>query len=235
LLRRRPDVRRAEREAAAQSARIGIAESDLYPQLTITGSISLGAEDFVHLLNADSLGALVGPRFRWNLLNYGRIQNNVRVQEARFLQRVAEYQQTVLEANEEVENAILAFLREQERLEALNRSVQATEQAVETAVYQYEEGVVDYQRVLDSQRTLVLQRDSFAQSQGQVAQNLVAVYKALGGGWQMGCAACSAPLAAGKQPDRQPAARAGQAPLPVQPQTRLSAVNVANRRPSVPK
>jgi NodT family efflux transporter outer membrane factor (OMF) lipoprotein len=185
MLRRRPDVRRAEREAAAQCAQIGIAMADLYPQFTIAGTISLRAEDFGRLFDGNSLAGWAGPGFRWNVLNYGRISNNINAQDARFQQLVVQYRETVLEAYEEVENAIVAFLREKERVGLLEKSVQSTQQAAELAVYQYEEGIVDYQRVLDSQRALVLQQDSLAESRGQVARNLIAVYKAMGGGWQM--------------------------------------------------
>ena len=211
LLRRRPDVRRAEREAAAGCARIGIAESELYPHIGITGSIGFEAEDFGQLFRGDSVAGMVGPGFRWNILNYGRIRNNVRVHDARFRQLVLQYQETVLRASEEVENAITAYLREQVRVKSLHQSAQATAEAVELANIQYEQGLIDFQRVLDSKRALVCQQDApiyrgparcntredhlrrtgiagcchLSESCGNVARNLVAVYKALGGGWQM--------------------------------------------------
>lgn len=185
LLRRRPDVRRAEREAAAQCAQIGIAESELYPHFTITGSIVLESENFSHLFDQDSIAGSVGPGFHWNILNYWRIRNNIEVQDARFGQLVLKYQETVLRANEEVENAITAYLREQERVKSLQEGVDATDDAVELANAQYQQGLIDFQRVLDSQRALVQQQDTLAESRGNVALNLIAVYKALGGGWQM--------------------------------------------------
>ena len=184
LLRRRPDIRRAERQAAAQCAKIGVAESELYPHIAITGTIAFEAEDVSELFDWRALAGSVGPGFRWNILNYGRIRNNIRVQDARFQQLVLQYQETVLRANEEVENAITAYLREQVRVKSLTMSTEATAKAVELAEIQYEQGLVDFQRVLDSQRALVTQQDNLAQSQGNVARYLIAIYKALGGGWQ---------------------------------------------------
>lgn len=185
LLRRRPDVRRAERQAAAQSARIGIAEAEFYPQLALTGTISLEAEHLGDLLDWNSLGGRVGPGLRWNLLNYGRIRNHVRAEDARFQQAVLGYQNTVLVANKEAEDAIVAYLSEQQRLRSLQQATHEVLRALEIGLRLYEQGVVDYQRVLDSQRAAVQQQDALAQSRGQVATNLVAVYKALGGGWSM--------------------------------------------------
>jgi outer membrane protein TolC len=185
LLRRRPDVRRAEREAAAQCARIGIAESELYPQFAITGNIAFESQYFSDLFDWDSIAGSIGPSFRWNVLNYWRIRNNIGVEEARFSQAVLNYQETVLRANEEAENAITAYLREQARVKSLEQSTAATARAVELANIQYEQGLIDFQRVLDSQRALVNQQDTLAESRGNVALNLIALYKALGGGWAM--------------------------------------------------
>jgi NodT family efflux transporter outer membrane factor (OMF) lipoprotein len=187
LLERRPDVRRAEREAAAQCAQIGIAETELYPRIAITGTIALESEKFSQLFDTGSLTGMVGPGLRWNVLNYGRIRNNVVVQDARFQQLVLQYQETVLRANEEAENAIVSFLRDQERVRALQRSTAAAARSVELSQLQYEQGLIDFQRLLDSQRALVLQQDALAEAQGSVALSLVALYKALGGGWQTRC------------------------------------------------
>ncbi len=187
LLRRRPDVRRAERQAAAQSARIGVAEAEFYPHLAITGNIVFQAEQFSDLLDWSSIGGKIGPGLQWNILNYGRIQNSMRVEDTRFQQAAIAYQNTVLAANKEAEDAIVAFLREQQRVSSLQRAVDDVIRALQIAMLLYEQGVVDYQRVLDSQRVAVLQEDALAQSRGQVATNLVAVYKAIGGGWTMRC------------------------------------------------
>ncbi len=189
LLRRRPDVRRAERQAAAQSARIGMAQAEFYPHLALTGTITLEAQNLPQLFEGSSLAGMVGPGFRWNILNYGRIANDVRAQDALFRQAVTQYQESVLKAHEETENAIVAFLREQQRSESLRTAATATGQAVKLAVLQYDKGLVDYQPVLDTQRELVRQQDGVAESNGQVALDLVAVYKALAGGWQIRLAA----------------------------------------------
>ena len=164
---------------------IGVAESELYPHIAITGTIAFEAERFDDLFKGGSIAGMVGPGFRWNILNYGRIRNNVRVQDARFNQLVFQYQETVLRASEEVENAITAYLREQERVRSLRVSADASAGAVELANVQYQQGLIDFQRLLDSQRALVQQQDSLAQSRGNVALNLVAMYKGLGGGWRM--------------------------------------------------
>jgi NodT family efflux transporter outer membrane factor (OMF) lipoprotein len=184
LLRRRPDVQQAERMAAVQSARIGIAEAEFYPHIAITGTIGVQAQDFANLFTPQSLVGAIGPAFNWNLLNYGRIQNNVRVQDARFQQAVLGYRDTVLRANEEVENGIVSFLHEQDRIAALTVSSNAAERSVAIATQQYQKGTIDYQPLLDSQRVLVQQQDTLAESRGLVGIDLVAIYKALGGGWQ---------------------------------------------------
>ncbi|MHB8898702.1 MAG: efflux transporter outer membrane subunit [Thermoguttaceae bacterium] len=184
LLARRPDIRRAERQAAAQSAQIGVATSELYPHIAITGNIAFNAEQFADLFQWDSIAGSIGPGFQWNILNYGRIQNNIFVQDARFRQLVLQYQSTVLNANKEVEDGIVSFLKEKIRVQFLSEGVQESEQANHLATLQYEQGFADYQRVLDTQRALLLQQDNLAESRGKVAMNLVAVYKALGGGWR---------------------------------------------------
>ncbi len=194
LLRRRPDVRIAEFQAAAQSARIGIAKSDLYPRFSLFGSIgfatssdggvqsnSASAGD---LFSSDSIRYVVGPTFSWPIFNYGRLRNNVRVQDARFQQAALNYQNTVLEAAREVEDAIAAYLRSQTRVGYLTDSVGDARRSVELALVQYRQGSTNYQRVLDTQRFLVRQEDQLAGTKGDVALNLVATYKALGGGWE---------------------------------------------------
>jgi len=185
LLERRPDIRRAERMAAAQSARIGIAEAEFYPHIAITGTIGIQTEQFSDLFEWPSLMGKIGPGFQWNILNYGRILNNVRAEDARFRQAVLTYQQTVLAAEKEVEDAIVAFLQEQRRTRHLQQATADAQRALELAMHLYREGVIDYQRVLESQRALLLQQDALAESRGSVAINLVKIYKALGGGWQV--------------------------------------------------
>jgi NodT family efflux transporter outer membrane factor (OMF) lipoprotein len=185
LLRQRPDVRRAERLVAAQCARIGVAESDLYPHIAITGTLSWEAEKFADVFNNNALAGRVGPGFSWKILNYGRVWNNIWMEDARFRQAVLGYQETVLRAAEEAEGMIAAYLREKERLRATEDAVRATEQAVQLATALYQQGVIDYQRLIDSQRALLQQQDALAESRGNVALYLVGLYKALGGGWQV--------------------------------------------------
>jgi NodT family efflux transporter outer membrane factor (OMF) lipoprotein len=184
LMRRRPDIRRAELRAAAQSARIGIKKADLFPALVLIGSIGTAADKGPDLFSsASTLGwGLVG--FHWNVFNYGRIRSLVRGEDARFQQLIVHYQNTVLKAAREVEDATISFLAAQEEVEFLADGAMASERAVELSMIQYREGIADYIRVLDSQRFLLLQQDLEAQARGKVAASWVAVYKALGGGWE---------------------------------------------------
>jgi NodT family efflux transporter outer membrane factor (OMF) lipoprotein len=184
LLRRRPDVAQAERVAAQRSAEIGIAAAEFYPHIAITGSIGVQSEKLTQLFESRSITGMIGPGFSWNLLNYGRIKNNVLAQDARFQQAVLTYRDTVLRANEEAENAIIGFLREQDRALALTRSTTAAARSVDLASQQYEKGLITYQPLLDAERVLVQQQDALAESRGLIAANLVAVYRALGGGWR---------------------------------------------------
>ena len=126
LLRRRPDVRQAERQAAAQSAQIGIAAAEFYPHIAITGTIGLQAEHLSQLFETSSLTGAIGPGFTWNILNYGRIVNNVRATDARFQQALLNYRNTVLSANEEVENGIVGFLNNQDMVKSLEMSTRAS-------------------------------------------------------------------------------------------------------------
>jgi NodT family efflux transporter outer membrane factor (OMF) lipoprotein len=202
LLRRRPDVRRAERQAAAQSAQIGIAEAEFYPHISITGTIGYSAAQFKHLFTSNAVAASIGPSFQWNLLNYGRILNNVRLQDATFNELVTVYQDTVLRGNQEVENGLVTFLKGQERARLQKDSVDFAEKAVKTVIGQYEAGIVDYTRVIQIQQNLVLQQDILAQAQGEIALGLISAYKALGGGWQIRLTGCD-------PGNFQPAAMAG--------------------------
>jgi NodT family efflux transporter outer membrane factor (OMF) lipoprotein len=185
LLRRRPDVRRAEREVAAQSALIGFATSELYPHFSITGSIFLDAANFKDLFNSNSVGGNVGPSFNWNILNYGRLVNGIRVQDARFEELAATYQNIVLQANAEVENAVVRFLNAQQQVRFLAASTRAAEQSVGLVRSQYDAGKTDFNRVLVVEQALAQQQDQLAVAGGAVVQNLVDIYKALGGGWQI--------------------------------------------------
>jgi NodT family efflux transporter outer membrane factor (OMF) lipoprotein len=183
LLRRRPDVRRAEREVAAQSARIGIAQSDLYPAFTIFGSLGWEAESFSDLLSTSAFRGNIGPSVRWNILNYGRIRSNVAAEDARFQELVVLYEEAVLKANAEVEDAIVGFLQAQEELAQIVEAEAAARRSLELATTQYREGATDFTRVLLATDFLTRSQDQLARTQANVAANLIQLYKALGGGW----------------------------------------------------
>lgn len=195
LIMRRPDVRAAELQAAAQCAQIGVARADLFPSIILTGSFGFlssdssltrtGGSSFGDLFDWKSFTMTTGPSIQWPILNYGRIKNNVRLQDARFQELLVNYQNTVLLAAQEVEDALIAFLRSQDQAAFLFESVKAAKRAVDLSFIQYREGAVDYTRVLNTQQALVQQQDRLTQSRGAVPTNLIALYKALGGGWQI--------------------------------------------------
>jgi NodT family efflux transporter outer membrane factor (OMF) lipoprotein len=185
LLRRRPDIRRAERLLAAQSAQIGVAKTDLFPRLSLLGTISVASKDFANLFDGQSIEAFGGPSFRWAILNYGRITNNVRVQDAEYQALVSDYENTVLRAQTEVESSIAAFLGTRRQVDLLARSVDAAQTAVTLADLQYREGAVDYTRVINTQQFLLTAQDKFVSTKGQVALSLTTLYRALGGGWEL--------------------------------------------------
>jgi NodT family efflux transporter outer membrane factor (OMF) lipoprotein len=184
LLERRPDVRRALREAAAQSARIGEAEADFYPQIGVTGFIGYAASDIRRLFAEKGFFGLILPTFSWKILNYGRVLNNVRNEDARLREKVFQYQQTVLEAGQEVEDALVGFLQYQLQAQSLEESVKQAEASVMLVQAQYQGGLVDFNRVFTTQLQLVTQQDQLATARGNIASSLVAVYRSLGGGWQ---------------------------------------------------
>ncbi len=185
LIRRRPDVRAAEMAAAAQSAAIGVSASDLYPQFVLAGSFGLAGESFSDQFESGSRDGIIVPLINWNIFNYGRIRNNVRVQDARFQQLVVIYENVVLNALREVEDGLAGFLRSQEEFGYLAKAVTASQRSVELSLIQYEEGLVDFQRVLDSQTSLLIQQDKLVEVQGRIVSSLVSTYRALGGGWQL--------------------------------------------------
>jgi NodT family efflux transporter outer membrane factor (OMF) lipoprotein len=183
VLRRRPDVRRAERQLAAQTARIGVATADLYPKFSLPGSIGLEALSTDHLFSSASrVWTLVG-RFSWSVFKGGAIRQNIEVQNALQEQTLKQYEVTILMALEEVENALAAFAEEQERKEALIAATESAQRASELAGDQYASGLIDFQTVLDAERTMLSFQDQLAQSKGQVTSNIISLYKALGGGW----------------------------------------------------
>ncbi len=185
LIRRRPDIRRAEREVAAQSARIGIAEADLYPAFTINGSIFLQANQFKDLFRSSAVAGNVGPSFNWNILNYGRIRNLIAAEEARFFREATEYQSAVLNANREAEDAIVAFLQAQVQTARLREGVAAAAESRDLVMELYRGGRADFGRVFVAEFFLAQQQDLLAQAEGDIAQALVGLYRALGGGWEI--------------------------------------------------
>ncbi len=195
LLRRRPDIRRAEFDAAAQSARIGIAKSDLFPRISLAGTFGFrtsvqggtGSNNatFADLFSTNSITYGLGPEVQWPILNYGRIKNDVRTEDARFQQLLVNYKNTVLRALQEVEDGMVGFLRAQEQSELLGESVKSYQHSVDLALVQYTEGLTNFQRVIDPQRFLTEQQDLLALARGSVVINLIATYKALGGGWEL--------------------------------------------------
>jgi NodT family efflux transporter outer membrane factor (OMF) lipoprotein len=190
LLRRRPDVRSAELQAVAQSAQIGVAKADLFPAFTLVGSLvflstDLGTFRLSDMFRWGSRSIQAGPSVQWNILNYGQIRNNVRVQDASFQQLLIAYQNAVLSAQQDVEDNLVAFLRAQDRADLLARSVTSAKAALDLAVLQYREGVTDFTTVLTGQQTLLSQQDSLTSTLGTISTSLVGVYRALGGGWEI--------------------------------------------------
>lgn len=183
LLRRRPDVVAAEHRYAAEVARIGVAEGDLYPRFTLSGTLGLSSDGSEHLFDGDSRVLGIGPSVRWNLFDGGRLRERVRAQEASALAAQNEWEQTVLLALEEAENAMTSFVREQDRRASLERAAEHARRAVELAQTQYREGLTDFQAVLDSLRIVAGLEDELAVSDAAITTHFIALYKALGGGF----------------------------------------------------
>ncbi len=184
LLRNRPDIRAAERRVAAQSALIGVARGDLYPLFSLNGFFDWQASSSGDWFDPKSRTYGFGPSFRWSIFNYGRVRNQIAVEEARTSQVLADYEQRVLAAWQESEDALTAYVKEIERRRILQDAVVAAQRATELVETLYKNGLADFQNVLDMQRQLFQQQDQLAISEGTVAANLIAVYKAFGGGWQ---------------------------------------------------
>ena len=177
---------------------IGVSKADLFPSFELFGSFGLltsssrntqaggrNGSSFSDLFDSDSFEFFGGPSIRWNLFNYGRINNQVRVEDALLQQLIVNYEDTVLRAHLEVEDSMTGFLRKQQESGFLMDSVKASQRSVDLSMLQYKEGLVDFQRVLDSQRFLADQQDAWTATRGSAIVNLIAMYKALGGGWQI--------------------------------------------------
>jgi len=181
LLLRRPDIRASAWAIAAQSAQIGIAEADLYPAITLLGSLGWSASSS-H--GAPDTGALaIGPSVRWNLFDQGLIRNNVRLQDAKLQELIEQYRDRVLQAAEEIDNAAISVVRTAEQTRILEQTVRSAERSLEIANTSYREGYTGFQRVLDAQRTLFAQNDRLVTTRGENLGYLIALYKGLGGGW----------------------------------------------------
>lgn len=181
LLRRRPDIRAAELNVAAQSALIGVAEADLYPSLSLLGSIVWSTSSLDGA--PDTLDLIGGPSLRWNLFDYGRTRNNVRVQDARLQQLIEVYRDSVRQAAREADDAARGLSKSLERERILGEAAISAERSLTLASAQYREGYADFQRVLDAQRALLVQQDNYLVTRNSAVSNLIALYKALGGGW----------------------------------------------------
>jgi NodT family efflux transporter outer membrane factor (OMF) lipoprotein len=184
MLRRRPDVRAAEGLLAAQSAQIGVSAAELYPSISLLGLLGVSATSLGGSANALTWG--LGPSLVWNVFDHGRLANSVLVQDARFQQLYEQYQDTVLRAAREVDDAAVGFVKAGEQIGFLAGATKAAQRSVDIATLQYKEGLADFERVIDTQRTLFVQQDQLVTTQGNLTQNLVALYKAMGGGWEPG-------------------------------------------------
>src|SRR5690606_8596526 len=173
LLRRRPDIRRAERELAAATARVGVATADLFPRFSLTGSFGFIGTDAGDLAEHDSLAWSIGPSVRWNILDFGRTRSNIAVQGAREEAALARYEQAVLESLREVEDALVAFVNEQARRATLQEAVAANRRAVGLAVDLYQQGLSDFLSVLQSQRDLYASEAALAESDQAVTTALI--------------------------------------------------------------
>jgi NodT family efflux transporter outer membrane factor (OMF) lipoprotein len=193
LLRRRPDIRHAERIAAAESARIGVAQAQLYPHISINGNVGWQAPKISQLFTTPAFQGSIGPSFQWDVLNYGRNLNKIRAQQARFEEVVTAYQNRVLVAAEEVENGVVTFLKSQEQVKHLDASVTEAKRARDVGAKLFKGGQIDFNRLAVLDLNLVQQQNTLAQARGDVALALIQVYRALGGGWQIRLHGCEAP------------------------------------------
>ena len=231
LLARRPDVREAERQAAAACAKIGVAVSELYPHISIIGNLGWSALQYGNLWSQPAFYGSVGPTFRWNVLHYGRLLNNIRYQDAEFQAAVASYQNTVVKAGMEVENGLVMFLKGQERAKELKVAVEAAKKAANIAQVQYKAGTTDFNRVSLLQEKLLQRQLEYANAEQEIARGLVHTFRALGGGWQIrldGCDPATGAAGEGTAP----------APLPGEilpnPKPDLSRPEAPGRPPAIP-
>jgi outer membrane protein, multidrug efflux system len=184
LLRRRPDVRRAERQLAAQTAQIGVAVADLFPKFSITGALGLESGTLKQFFDYGSRFYNIAPGVTWDIFDAGKVDSNIVVQKAKEVEALEAYRQAVLQSMQDVEDSLVALNREQVRLQSLREAVAANQRAVDLSTELFEKGSADFLSVLDAQRSLFAAQDAMAQSEETVSANLIGLYKALGGGWQ---------------------------------------------------
>ena len=187
LLSRRPDIQIAELQAKAQNARIGSAQVELYPHFTLFGSLGISSNNALNGWRSfgDSISVSAGPAFTWNIFQYGRIKNQVRIEDAKFQESLNNYNKTVLQAVSEISNALDGYALNKQQLELNKKTISASSRAYEISMIQYQDGMVDYQRLLSSVENLIRSGDAYALSKGNIALQIVFLYKALGGGWQI--------------------------------------------------
>jgi NodT family efflux transporter outer membrane factor (OMF) lipoprotein len=185
IIRRRPDIRVAERQLAAQSAQIGFAITELYPHFSIGGAVGTSAVRSDDLFENESRTWSLSGGFNWNIFNYGRLRSNVRLQDALFQQLLTDYRNIVLQAQGDVENAIVAYVKSHEQLAAYKSAAEASQRAVDVATLQYQSGLIQFNTVITTLNAHAQQQDLLAATQGSVNTNLVQVYLSLGGGWEI--------------------------------------------------
>ena len=190
LVRRRPDIRAAELAAMAQSAQIGIAQANLYPAFSLTGvfgtsASTVGRSKLKRVFEGSGITFAFGPSFQWNILNYGQITNQVRVEDAALQGLLVDYQNSVLKAQQEVENGLTNFLQGRDQVDYLRQSVAAANAALGIALLQYNLGTRDFTTVLTAEQNLYTAQNNLAMAEGGVSTGLASVYRALGGGWQI--------------------------------------------------
>jgi len=190
LLVRRPDVRKLEREAAAECARIGIAVADLLPHIYINGAFGYNAQNNLAMFTSPSFYGSTGPGFSWNILNYGRLLNQVKLQDAKFQACIARYQDGVVKAGAEVEDGLADFIKGQEAVKEMINSVEAIRKASELVLVQYKAGTTDFNRVSLVQEKRINRELELARFQQVQARGLVKTYRALGGGWEIRLDGC---------------------------------------------
>lgn len=182
LLRSRPDIRQAERELAAQTAKVGVATADLYPRFSLLGNLNLQSIESGDLFDSSSRALGLAPSVRWQIFKAGAIRNNIRIEKSRVNQAYNTYKNAVLLAVEESENSLVSISKERVKLAKLRQSVSSTKKTVKLVKDNYRNGLVDFQNVLDAERSLFAAQDDSAISEGSVSANYVSLYKALGGG-----------------------------------------------------